>query len=640
MKSKLATYIMVATLFLSMFLATTPNIYAQQTLVRVIPSPIELGTDHSDVRGTEFKVAVVVENVENLYGLSVKVYINTTYFQYVSHTTTIPVDNYPAPQPPSPYGGILNAPAMKTKDEYDPLSSILTIAYSSQSPAQPFSGSGTVCIITLRLIYQPFDFEIAPAEFVSVNIVLTEVKLAGYGVPPPPIPFTKQDGVVNVYYRVFEYPPLPMLKIMPESKSGSALGELFTFDVWLLGQGETDLSSFWDIAGIDLYLNFDPSLIQAVNIQIDPDGWFASFWPHGIFEIRKVINNTAGWVRIAFMGVGGVEHSPPFGQGRIASITFNVTYVHLGYPPPSCTIFLKNPEPRPSVDPWGPMYFPVNLAGFPHPERPMSPWNGAPYSVPIPHVVKSAKYTAPFRVLGAQIDVFTQYPFPYGGQYPNNPSDMFTPQSLVVLYAKVTYNNWPEQQKDVAFEIKDPYGKVYTILHGRTNQSGIAMVSFRLPWMCDDPEYYLGKWTVVATTEVAGKVINDTLWFKYDYLVRVWKTTLDKVEYDHYEEMTVTIEYGSFLMQTRNVTISVTAKDETGVPFDWDYKVVTIGGAEWCTYANGTVTITLYIPKWARSGQGTVEVTVLTDFPQKGGFAVYPTRSPETLVNFGIKIPA
>jgi len=641
MKSKIAVYMLLATMLLGMLAAATPKINASPgTEVKVIPSPINLGEGHVDVRGTEFDVAVVVENVEGLYGLSVKVYINETYFQYVSHTTTIPVENYPNPITPSPYPGILHGPVVKAADAYSPTTHILEVAYSSQAPAEPFNGSGTVCIIRLRLIAQPFEFEIAPAEYITVLIKLVEVKLAGYGIPPPPIPFTPYHGEVNIYWRPFQYPPLPMLKITPETKTGSALGETFNFDVWLLGEGGTDLSSFWDIAGIDFYLNFDPALIQAISVTIDPDGWFASFWPHGIYEIRKVINNDEGWVRVAFVGIGGVEHTPPFGQGRIATITFEVTYVHLGYPPPSCTIRLKNPDPRPSVDPWGPMYFPVDLAGFPHPERSMSPWNGAPYSVPIPHVVRSAKYTAPFRVLGAQIDVYTQYPFPYGGQYPNNPSDMFTPQSLVILYAKVTYNLWPEQQKDVAFEIKDPYGQVFTILHGRTDQNGIAMVSFRLPWMCDDPEYYFGKWTVVATTEVAGQVIQDTLWFKYDYLVHVWKTTLDKTEYDHYEEMTITIDYGSLLMQTREVLISVTAKDETGVPFDWDYKIVTIGGAEWCTYANGTVTITLYIPKWARSGLGTVEVTVLTDFPQNGGHAVYPTRSPETLINFGIKIPA
>ncbi|MEM2702978.1 MAG: hypothetical protein QXR45_07435 [Candidatus Bathyarchaeia archaeon] len=163
-------------------------------IVRIISEVDELGPEN--VTNKEFKVAVVVENVENLYGLSVKVYINTTYFQYVSHTTTIPWNDTQTPIPPSPYGGILYTPVTLTKDEYDPSANLLIIAYSSRAPAKPFFGNGTVCILRLKVIYHPVGegfFNVTAAGF-------SEIKLAGYGVPPPPIPFTSQDLTMKMNY--------------------------------------------------------------------------------------------------------------------------------------------------------------------------------------------------------------------------------------------------------------------------------------------------------------------------------------------------------------------------------------------------------------------------------------------------------
>jgi hypothetical protein len=635
MKNKIMSSLLLAILLIGTLAIAIPNVAAATTQVRVIPSPIDLGTGHVNVIGTEFDVAVVVENVENLYGLSVKVYINETYFQYVSHTTTIPWNTTQTPVPPSPYGGILYAPVVKAKDEYNPATHILEVSYSSQAPAAPFTGSGTVCIIRIRVIDQPFDYEVLPDDYIEVLISLVEVKLAGYGIPPPPIPFDSHDGVVHLWWRPFEYPKLPKLKILPTSHTGSAIGEIFNYDVYLLGEDDTDLSSFWDVAGIDFILNFDPALIEATDATIDPEGWFATFWPHGVYEITKKINNTEGTVHIAFLGIpgaGGV-HTPPFGQGKIATITFNVTYLHIGYPPPSCTLFLKNPEPRPSIGIWGPEFFKVDVAGFPHPERTMEPWNGAPYAVPIPHVVANATYTAPYKMLGAAIDVFTQYPYPFGGQEPNNPSDMFWPQKEVILFAKVTYNGWPEQQKDVAFQVIDPYGVNYTLLCARTNASGIATTSFRLPWMCDDPTYYFGEWTVIATVDVACTVYNDTLTFKYDYLVHIWKVSTDKTEYPHYDEITVRIEYGSAAMQEYDILLTATGLDETGVPFDFEWTWITAGNAIYCTYENNTAVLHLYIPKWARAGAATIQVNALRNWPSLGGDQAFPAAE----IQVGIK---
>ncbi|MBS7620639.1 hypothetical protein KEJ32_00705, partial [Candidatus Bathyarchaeota archaeon] len=53
---------------------------------------------------------------------------------------------------------------------------------------------------------------------------------------------------------------------------------------------------------------------------------------------------------------------------------------------------------------------------------------------------------------GRSIDLFTQKE-PFSGKGLNEPSDSFQPQEEVILYALVTYNNYPVQNKLVAFQV-------------------------------------------------------------------------------------------------------------------------------------------------------------------------------------------
>jgi len=274
----------------------------------------------------------------------------------------------------------------------------------------------------------------------------------------------------------------------------------------------------------------------------------------------------------------------------------------------------------------------VNVAGFPHPERDYCPWHNKEYSVPLPHVVANGEYVAPFKPLGGFIDVYTQYPDPYGGQGKDRPSDMFWPQKEVILYANVTYAGWPEQNKDVAFEVKDPHGTPWGVWYNRTNAVGVAFVRVRLPWPCDDPEYYFGVWKVWATVDVACVIINDTLEFKYDYKVHIWNVTTDKDEYKHCEDIVITINYGSYAMQNYNITFTVTAVDASGVPFGFNYLEVTIGGAIWCQYKDGTIELTVHVEKWARPPIGTIYVGALNGFPQNGGSAETPVYTVQIAI--------
>lgn len=113
---------------------------------------------------------------------------------------------------------------------------------------------------------------------------------------------------------------------------------------------------------------------------------------------------------------------------------------------------------------------------------------------------------------GREIDIYTQYPAPEGGQGKNMPSDPFGPMMEVCLYAYVTYNLSPVEGLVVTFEIE--HGEWHFLLYNVTDWNGKACVKFRVPWPDVDQEArVLGIWNVTATVGIASVVVTDVLWF-------------------------------------------------------------------------------------------------------------------------------
>ena len=174
--------LLASILSLSAFAVIMPGAFAQQTAsvttVGVIPETTRLSPI-----GTTFTVAVVVQNVKNLYGLDIRFGWNTKYLKYVSHTVTIPVEDHPKPIPPSPYPGTLHSPILKIKDEVneaglpglpgDPPGTLYWVACASMAPAPSFNGSGTVFTMTFRVKDQPYEhegFAFTPWYFIGVDL--------------------------------------------------------------------------------------------------------------------------------------------------------------------------------------------------------------------------------------------------------------------------------------------------------------------------------------------------------------------------------------------------------------------------------------------------------------------------------------
>jgi len=210
--------------------------------------------------------------------------------------------------------------------------------------------------------------------------------------------------------------------------------------------------------------------------------------------------------------------------------------------------------------------------------------------------------------LGRIIDVYTQWPAPYGGQGWNRTSDMFWPQKEVILCANVTYNCWPVQQKLVTFVVWDPQMKVWTVLQAVTDENGVACVSFRIPWPCDDPESLFGVWRVRADVDIACIVVEDWVYFHFDYLINIISVETDKYQYKHCEFVDVTVTFTSHAQQQRHIAIWVTIHDELNVPVATQELVFWVGSAQWCTPKEYTKEFRLHIEKFVFAGYATVHV--------------------------------
>jgi hypothetical protein len=563
--------------------------------------------------GDTFKVDGYVDaDSSRLYGVDLQIGYPVSEINYVAHNKTIPIDGVPAYP-----GGILKKPTLNVKDNVAELGADMSgsapgtmywVSEAAMLPAPNFNGTGTAFVMEFVIMDQP-----GVSESVTFQIGITSSVLANdAGVP---IVHTETNMTITLIGPEVILPPEPLLKVEHSDYYG-VLNSNFDVNILLMDQFHGDLDPTWDVAGFDFKLTYNATLIEPQAITIDPDGWFAAFWPNGIFTVKQEWDDLTGLAWIVFLGVPGDMgvHTPPAGQGTIATVTFKAVYQQTPPPftGPTCALDI--------VD--------STIAGFPHPERPYGPWFSQETSVPLPHMVENGVYHAPV-LFATGIDIY-QYLGIGWGEGVNMPTDLLWPQKAMTIYAKVQYNLWPEQQKEVAFQVIDPHGNTWAVFSNRTDSNGLTQIFVRLPWPCDDPTYYFGIWQIVASVDIACTVYTDTMPFKYNYRVTIFKTTLDKVEYNHTEFIHETIYYGTLAIHPFDVLFTATATDVTGVPFAFGAAWQTVGDQNvWCNWQNGTISFDLYIPKFARAGlPANVWAGAFGNWPSNGGEA-YFNADPE-----------
>ena len=396
---------------------------------------------------------------------------------------------------------------------------------------------------------------------------------------------------LNLIDGLYKITCIPVLAVSPEVYEAKSVGEVFTINVVI-----RHLDERWQLWGAEFKLAYDTELLDVVDVEEGP--FLASFGYRDPPTFKVIsVDEEAGIVHVTVLLIDGAPippdlvypHTEVGEEGVIASITFIATK---GEPAVeySCPLDLYdvvlgdiNGEPVPSEDPIDGLY--------------------------------------KIFFIGRQIDVYTQYPSPYGGQGPNNPSDPFAPQDLVCLTAHVTYNEWPVEGKLVTFTFETP-GYPMGMVTAETDENGYATFCFRIPWPYDK-ESVLGIWKVTASVDIAQETVTDTITFKVGYIVELKSVTTDKDSYAHGETVEITIEAENIASTTRRVVFSIQVFDELNVP------VASLSVETFIDPGTHTYTFSVVIPDWAYAGLATAVANAFTDWPEEGGVAYCPSVSTQ-----------
>ena len=447
-------------------------------------------------------------------------------------------------------------------------------SFTQPSPAWTFNGTGTLAQIEFSIIPEASIVNTNISASFSFDPAWTSLYFYPSGSEAPPAFITgtgyfEFDWIAPTTY--------PTFSIVPSTTTALTVGELFNISVDV-----STVDPAWSIIGFQFSMWFNEDVIAPMNSY--PGTWINGFLTNGETAISTATDdylypldiNLPGpgynqWLAFEAIvpGTGGLWYAPfPGTVGPQTLYTFEFEAVIGTLFPTTLTIPLTLND----------------LEVYNAFDQPIA------VSTPI-----NATYTAPLIITGRSIDLYDQYPAPYGGQGPGNPSDAFAPQAMVDLYANVTYNGFPVQQKPVAFEIQPPStatelnGPIY--LSAFSDSNGIAMVSYAIPWPCVNPQQVLGIWTVTATTEIQQGEVMDTMQFEVQYPVSVMSIvsndTYVQSKYNLPEPaMKFTVTYETWQMQTGFQT---TSTPNANLPLAYGGEGVTQYVYNVTVYYNSTV---------------------------------------------------
>lgn len=548
--------------------------------------------------GATFKVTIMCSNVVQLFDWQVGLSFDGSLLSVAEEDIVIPADN------------ILKANFPGNTYEPSPSVEAGYVGFSQSITGDPkvmnFTGSGKLAEVTFHIIK-------APERKQTVSTVIHFV------VPgdPQPLKTLWEDAATVSYtpstddgYYEFSWAPptqLPWLQVSPATVTmglggAQVTGKHFTIDILV-----KNVVADWMMIGAQARLYYNKTLVTYVSAT--EGTFFSTFATHGTwFNVEKDDGTLNIGIIMLPNGTGYYDFTTwPSGEGKLCTIEFEVA-TQLEFPWEATDKFDLEPL-------FGICFIDVDDAPIPHAD----PVDGT--------------YHIYGYVLGLQIDVYTQYPEPYGGQGANMPSDMFGPQAEVVLYAKVLYNLDPVQAKLVSFEIR--HGEFVIRGSNFTNSEGIAEYRFRIPWPCENaPERVFGIWNVTANVEVAEQIVTDTLAFKVYWLVEIVSVTPKQTEYIKYKDQPPTLEfevvYRTYRIQPIPVVITVAGYDELNFFIGSDNFNTTVGWGTmdgWCQFKEYTTTLSFPMPSNAVVGTATVRANAFDKLPWVGGVPYCPEKS-------------
>jgi hypothetical protein len=621
MRKRFLGYSLTALLVVSAFAILAIPVKTQTPTTLELVNPIDgshlfnFTTSQKSV-GDTFVVEVWVKDVTDLFSWQVGVGWDPSLLDLGPADVSIPDDNIFAGKSYLPAGPDFPVPGY-------------VVFGASLGPGQTgVSGSGKLCVFTFHIIKGVSVVNPkVECDFLFENIGVDTFLLDSLG---NDIEFTP----VNAHY-IYQWvipEKKPRFYLSPPTIKPAKIGDTFTVDVMI-----TDVDPAWEIVAVQFSVMWNTTLINAVEPYWAPGTFFETFQyaPDGVLyavdinthsrpppmtPIPEDYNYSCIGIILMPDPAANDTYHPPFpstkppypSSGKLATLYFKAVYETI-----APEEVWSNIEFITYMYPWGQPedMFVLNQYGM-----------EIGYSRADP-----ARYRAPVKTLGLAIDVYTQYPYPYGGQGPNAVSDMFGPQQQVELYALVTYNEYPVQQKLVGFQIEHNGYHIYR--EATTDEYGVAHISFRIPWPCVNPEEEIfGEWDVIATVEVAERKANDTLKFWVWWPVEVLSIESKYTTYKQTKngvDMTFIISYGTYRMQPINATLTITVYDELGFFIgSHAWEVTNLGWGEYDHFGEmkvyGPEEITIHIPSNAVVGLVTVYANAYDKLPWYGGTPYCP----------------
>ena len=326
-------FMLVATMVVELA-ASNPSTLTE-TVIKVEPVLIEFGDPAGApilIPGTQFTVTVKICNVTNLYGFDLRFRWNTTFLGYVSRSVHVPRDTY--------LDGVLWNPVISVADDVNTTEGTYEIAYVSMSPASSFNGTGTAFTMAFEILKQPYDYETGGSGVDPIDTVLdfSSTDLAPRVSEGPIVPITHsvEPATVRIWEKRYEMPTYPVLKIMPTSVQNLTANSTFNINVWITG-----VDPEYDIQSFNTTLNFNSTLVEAAGIT---EGSWLKSYAGNTTETTKRTDNVKGTVAYGLRQAPPITHPPPTSSGILFTVTFQVTYESLEYPPPSCNLTLGPTE--------------------------------------------------------------------------------------------------------------------------------------------------------------------------------------------------------------------------------------------------------------------------------------------------------
>jgi hypothetical protein len=634
--SKFSSYALIAMLLISTLLMVAPVHGATTTLELVNPidgtHDFNFTTAMKNV-GDTFEVDIKVFNIENLSTWQVAVAWDPTLLEFAD--AILPTGHVFDGQPYYQLGPDTSTPGLVI------WSLVLDI---SKPTARPFTGAEGICgKLVLRIIKGVSMLEPSvecPIEFIHYPpYTPSDTFLIGYnGVYAYDIQFTPVMG----YYKYSWVVPAkkPRFYILPSTIKPEKIGDPVDIEIWV-----ADVDPNWQVIAFQFSIMWNTTCLAPR----DP------YWSRGTFmEAFSYVTPPEDGV-IYMADINQHIRFPPLHEIP-ADYNYSILAVIL-WPDPATNFTYHPPFPN-----GGGKVAKLHFTAICETISPTEYWSTISFIEEDMLVLNvygqdigysradPAQYRCPMKVLGLKIDLYTQYDYPYGGQGENMPSDMFAPQQQVELLALVEYNEYPVQQKLVAFEIR--HGDYVFWREATTDSDGIAHISFRIPWPCTNPkEEIFGKWYVIATVEVAEEKKNDTLGFWVWWPVEVLSIEPKKTEFIQRktggDPLEFIVTYRTFSMQKIPALITATIYDELGFFIGSDKTNVTVGWNEYKYYnytaceepppLEYTWNVTIPMPTNAVVGKGTAFADAFDKFPWDGGTPYCP--EVRNTIDFYIKKP-